>query len=134
MRIKFLILFYFTASLVMIIGIFGLFSSYKKFRFFLNLLTNSMLMSLKVTSKITVEVINHNKDNIDEGYLYASKHSFTCFSTLLHVSKPFELRPGPSSSLGPAGVGSGLETQENTCKAYEHISKPHTHKSNKHNY
>ena len=81
MKIKFLILFYFTASLVMIISIFGLFSSYKKFRFFLNLLTNSMLMSLKVTSKITVEVINHDKDNVDEGYLYASKHQ-SIFETI----------------------------------------------------
>ena len=69
MKIKFLI-----------VSIFGLFSSYKKFRFFLNLLTNSMLMSLKLSSKITVEVINHDKDNVDEGYLYASKHQsiFEC--------------------------------------------------------
>ncbi len=62
MKIKFLILFYFTTTLVLIVSIFGLFSSYKKFRFFLNLLTNSMLMSLKLSSKITVEVINHDKD------------------------------------------------------------------------
>ena len=81
MKIKFLVLFYSMSALVLIVSIFGLFSSYKKFRFFLNLLTNSMLMSLKLTSKITVEVINHNKYDVKDGYLYASKHQ-SIFETI----------------------------------------------------
>ena len=79
MKIRFLILFYFSSALVLIFSIFGIFSSYKKFRFFIKIFTNNMLMSLKVCCNIKVEV--KNNQNYDNGYLYASKHQ-SIFETI----------------------------------------------------
>lgn len=81
MKIKFLLLFYILSALVLIITILGIFFSYKRFRFFLNLFTNSMLISLKLGCNIKVQVINHNKNYIGKGYLYASKHQ-SVFETI----------------------------------------------------
>ena len=81
MKIRFLIFFYFTSALVLILSIFGIFSSYRRFRFFLNLFTKNMLISLKLASNISVEVINHNKFSMSKGFLYASKHQ-SIFETI----------------------------------------------------
>ena len=79
MKIRFLILFYFSSALILIFSVFGIFSSYKKFRFFIKIFTNNMLINLRMCCNIKVEV--RNNPHYDNGYLYASKHQ-SIFETI----------------------------------------------------
>ncbi len=81
MRFSFLILFYLSSAIVLIISLFGLQLNYKKFRFFINLFTKNMLICLRVF-KIKTKVINAQLAN-ENGYLFASKHQ-SIFETIYY--------------------------------------------------
>ena len=74
MKYKFLLFFYFSSALVLIFSILGIFMSYKKFRFFINLFTKNMTFSLKKICNIDVQVNKNSVNKLENGYLYASKH------------------------------------------------------------
>ena len=79
MKFSFLITFYLTSAVVLVISLIGLPFKYFKFRFFVLLFTRSMTAVLRLF-KINIEVVNaefaHKK-----GCLYASKHQ-SVFETI----------------------------------------------------
>jgi len=81
MRFSFLIFFYFSSALVLILSLLGLPFKYKKFSFFVNLFTKNMLIVLKLF-KINIEVVN-SQLAVKNGYLYASKHQ-SIFETIYY--------------------------------------------------
>tara|TARA_B100000965_G_scaffold95916_1_gene78276 strand:+ start:167 stop:838 length:672 start_codon:yes stop_codon:yes gene_type:complete len=81
MRFSFLIFFYFSSALVLILSLLGLPFKYKKFSFFINLFTKNMLIVLKLF-KINIEVVN-SQLAVKNGYLYASKHQ-SIFETIYY--------------------------------------------------
>ncbi len=81
MRFSFLIFFYFSSALVLILSLLGLPFKYKKFSFFVNLFTKNMLLVLKLF-KINIEVVN-SQLAVKNGYLYASKHQ-SIFETIYY--------------------------------------------------
>tara|TARA_Y100000022_G_C13248913_1_gene376217 strand:- start:554 stop:1225 length:672 start_codon:yes stop_codon:yes gene_type:complete len=81
MRFSFLILFYFTTAIVLIISLLGVPLKFKLFRFFVILFTKNMVMVLKIFG-IKIKVINGHLAN-QKGYLFASKHQ-SMFETIYY--------------------------------------------------
>ena len=81
MRFSFLLYFYLSSAVVLIISLLGLPLKYKKFRFFVNLFTKNMLISLRLF-QIRTKVINAELASKD-GYLFASKHQ-SMFETIYY--------------------------------------------------
>ena len=79
MKFSFLITFYFTTAVVLIISLLGLPFKYTKFRFFVLFFTRNMTVILKLFG-INIEVINSEFAH-KKGYLYASKHQ-SMFETI----------------------------------------------------
>ena len=79
MKFSFLITFYFTKAIVLIISLLGLPFKYTKFRFFVLFFTRNMTVILKLFG-INIEVINSDFAH-KKGYLYASKHQ-SMFETI----------------------------------------------------
>ena len=72
MRFSFLILFYLTTAIVLIISLLGLPFRYKNFRFFVIFFTKNMQWVMRIFN-IKVKVINPDFANL-KGCLFASKH------------------------------------------------------------
>ena len=81
MRFSFLILFYFTTAIVLIISLLGLPLKFKLFRFFVILFTKNMVIVLNIFG-IKIKVINGHLAN-QKGYLFASKHQ-SMFETIYY--------------------------------------------------
>ena len=81
MRFSFLIFFYFTTAIVLILSLIGIPLKFKLFRFFVILFTNNMVLSLKVF-RIKINVINSHLAN-HKGCLFASKHQ-SMFETIYY--------------------------------------------------
>ena len=81
MRFSFLILFYFTTAIVLIISILGIPLKFKLFRYFVILFTKNMVIVLKIFG-IKIKVINGHLAN-QKGYLFASKHQ-SMFETIYY--------------------------------------------------
>ena len=79
MRFSFLILFYLTTAIVLIISLLGLPFQYKNFRFFVIFFTNNMKWVLRIFN-IRIKVINPDLANL-KGCLFASKHQ-SMFETI----------------------------------------------------
>ena len=72
MRFSFLISFYLSAAIILIISLIGLPFKFKTFSFFVNIFTKNMVIILKIF-QIKIEVVNSQLAT-KKGYLYASKH------------------------------------------------------------
>ena len=81
MRFSFLIFFYLSSAIVLIISLLGLPFEYRKFRYFVHLFTKNMLICLKLF-KIKINVVNGELAN-QNGYLFASKHQ-SMFETIYY--------------------------------------------------
>ena len=81
MRFSFLISFYLSAAIILIISLIGLPFKFKTFRFLVNVFTKNMLIILKIF-KIKIEVVNSHLAT-KNGYLYASKHQ-SMFETIYY--------------------------------------------------
>ena len=79
MRFSFLILFYLSTALVLIISLLGLPLKYKNFRLFVKFFTKNMQMVLRIFN-IKIKVINPDLANL-KGCLFASKHQ-SMFETI----------------------------------------------------
>ena len=79
MRFNFLILFYLSTSLVLIISLLGLAFKYKNFRLFVIFFTKNMQWVLRIFN-IKIRVINPDLANL-KGCLFASKHQ-SMFETI----------------------------------------------------
>ena len=79
MRFSFLILFYLSTALVLIISLLGLPFKYKKFRLFVIFFTKNMQWVLRIFN-IKIRVINADLANL-KGCLFASKHQ-SMFETI----------------------------------------------------
>ena len=79
MRFSFLILFYLTTAIVLIISLLGLPFRYKNFRFFVLFFTKNMQWMLRIFN-IKIKVINPDFANL-KGCLFASKHQ-SMFETI----------------------------------------------------
>ena len=72
MRFSFLISFYLSAAIILIISLIGLPFKFKTFKFFVNIFTKNMVMILRIF-QIKIEVVNSQLAN-KSGYLFAIKH------------------------------------------------------------
>tara|TARA_B100000965_G_scaffold396723_1_gene412073 strand:- start:881 stop:1552 length:672 start_codon:yes stop_codon:yes gene_type:complete len=81
MRFSFLILFYLSSALILIFSLIGLPFKYKKFRFFINLFTQNILVILGLF-QIKVKVVNSHLAT-QKGCLFASKHQ-SMFETIYY--------------------------------------------------
>ena len=81
MRFSFLISFYLSTAIVLIISLLGLPFKFKTFRFFVNIFTKNMVMILKIF-QIRIEVVNSQLSS-QNGYLFASKHQ-SMFETIYY--------------------------------------------------
>jgi 1-acyl-sn-glycerol-3-phosphate acyltransferase len=79
MRFSFLILFYLSTAVVLIISLLGLPLKYKNFRLFVKFFTKNMQMVLRIFN-IKIKVINPDLANL-KGCLFASKHQ-SMFETI----------------------------------------------------
>jgi 1-acyl-sn-glycerol-3-phosphate acyltransferase len=79
MRFSFLILFYLSTAVVLIISLLGLPLKYKNFRFFVKFFSKNMQMVLRIFN-IKIKVINPDLANL-KGCLFASKHQ-SMFETI----------------------------------------------------
>ena len=81
MRFSFLISFYLSAAIILIISLIGLPFKFKTFSFFVNIFTKNMVIILKIF-QIQIEVVNSQLAT-KKGYLYASKHQ-SMFETIYY--------------------------------------------------
>ena len=81
MRFSFLISFYLSAAIILIISLIGLPFKFKTFSFFVNIFTKNMVIILKIF-QIKIEVVNSQLAT-KKGYLYASKHQ-SMFETIYY--------------------------------------------------
>ena len=81
MRFSFLIFFYLSAAIILIISLIGLPFKFKTFSFFVNIFTKNMVIILKIF-QIKIEVVNSQLAT-KKGYLYASKHQ-SMFETIYY--------------------------------------------------
>ena len=81
MRFSFLISFYLSAAIILIISLIGLPFKFKTFKFFVNIFTRNMVIILKIF-QIKIEVVNPQLAT-KKGYLYASKHQ-SMFETIYY--------------------------------------------------
>jgi len=81
MRFSFLISFYLSAAIILIISLIGLPFKFKTFSFFVNIFTKNMVIILKIF-QIKIEVVNSQLAT-KKGYLYASKHQ-SIFETIYY--------------------------------------------------
>ncbi len=81
MRFSFLLLFYLSSAIVLMISLLGLPFNIQKFRIFVILFTKNMLMVLKIFG-IKIKVINPEYAN-QKGCLFASKHQ-SMFETIYY--------------------------------------------------
>jgi 1-acyl-sn-glycerol-3-phosphate acyltransferase len=81
MRFSFLISFYLSAAIILIISLIGLPFKFKTFRIFVNIFTKNMVMILRIF-QIKIEVVNSQLAN-KSGYLFASKHQ-SMFETIYY--------------------------------------------------
>ena len=81
MRFSFLISFYLSAAIILIISLIGQPFKFKTFSFFVNIFTKNMVIILKIF-QIKIEVVNSQLAT-KKGYLYASKHQ-SMFETIYY--------------------------------------------------
>ena len=81
MRFSFLISFYLSAAIILIITLIGLPFKFKTFSFFVNIFTKNMVIILKIF-QIKIELVNSQLAT-KKGYLYASKHQ-SMFETIYY--------------------------------------------------
>ena len=81
MRFSFLISFYLSAAIILIVSLIGLPFKFKTFSFFVNIFTKNMVIILKIF-QIKIEVVNSQLAT-KKGYLYASKHQ-SMFETIYY--------------------------------------------------
>ena len=81
MRFSFLISFYLSSAIILIISLMGLPFKFKTFSFFVNIFTKNMLVILKIF-QIKIEVVNSQLAKKND-YLYASKHQ-SMFETIYY--------------------------------------------------
>ena len=81
MRFSFLISFFLSAAIILIISLIGLPFKFKTFSFFVNIFTKNMVIILKIF-QIKIEVVNSQLAT-KNGYLYASKHQ-SMFETIYY--------------------------------------------------
>ena len=81
MRFSFLISFYLSSAIILIISLIGLPFKFKTFSFFVNIFTKNMVVILKIF-QIKIEVVNSQLAT-KNGYLYASKNQ-SMFETIYY--------------------------------------------------